>query len=77
MNSPRTIIRRLRILVFDDKNHLPKKRTGNLYSKLSELLSAQSVISVPVLTKEVIQEYFENKDCLFAFSGGDFYHQEQ
>lgn len=46
-------------------------------SKLSELLSAQSVISVSSLTKEVIQKYFENKDCLFTFMGGNLYHQRR
>lgn len=55
----------------------PNRLDGAEDSKLSELLSAQFVISVPTLTKEVIQKYFENKDCLFTFTGGDLYHQRR
>lgn len=55
----------------------PNQIDGAENEELAALLKSPSVISAPQLSKEVMQKYFMNKDCLFTFNGGNLYHQRR
>lgn len=55
----------------------PNRIDGAENEELAALLKSPSVISAPQLSKEVMQKYFMNKDCLFTFNGGNLYHQRR
>lgn len=55
----------------------PDRIDGAENGALAALLKSPSVISVPQLNKEVMQEHFMDKNCRFTFNGGDLYHQRR